>query len=139
MGRWQTLRSKPTVICDTGHNVGGWEHIAEHLKVLRQYCGQIYMIVGMVNDKDIDGVLSLMPQDAFYFFTQASVERAMPVEDFAVKAMWHGLSGTLCDTVQEAVENALESARENDLIFIGGSTFIVADALPLFMKEDEYK
>ncbi len=139
MGRWQTLRSKPTVICDTGHNVGGWEHIAEHLKVLRQYCGQIYMIVGMVNDKDIDGVLSLMPQDAFYFFTQASVERAMLVEDFAVKAMWHGLSGTLCNTVQEAVENALESARENDLIFIGGSTFIVADALPLFMKEDEYK
>ena len=139
MGRWQTLRSKPTVICDTGHNVGGWEHLAEHLKVLRQYCGQIYMIVGMVNDKDIDGVLSLMPQDAFYFFTQASVERAMPVEDFAVKAMRHGLSGTLCDTVQDAVEKALRRARENDLIFIGGSTFIVADALPLFMKEDEYK
>ena len=139
MGRWQILRSKPTVICDTGHNVGGWEHIAEHLKVLRQYCGQIYMIVGMVNDKDIDGVLSLMPQDAFYFFTQASVERAMPVEDFAVKAMRHGLSGTLCDTVQDAVEKALRRARENDLIFIGGSTFIVADALPLFMKEDEYK
>lgn len=139
MGRWQTLRSKPTVICDTGHNVGGREHLAEHLKVLRQYCGQIYMIVGMVNDKDIDGVLSLMPQDAFYFFTQASVERAMPVEDFAVKAMRHGLSGTLCDTVQDAVEKALRRARENDLIFIGGSTFIVADALPLFMKEDEYK
>ena len=128
-----------SAICDTGHNVGGWEHLAEHLKVLRQYCGQIYMIVGMVNDKDIDGVLSLMPQDAFYFFTQASVERAMPVEDFAVKAMRHGLSGTLCDTVQDAVEKALRRARENDLIFIGGSTFIVADALPLFMKEDEYK
>ena len=74
-----------------------------------------------------------------YFFTQASVERAMPVEDFAVKAMRHGLSGTLCDTVQDAVEKALRRARENDLIFIGGSTFIVADALPLFMKEDEYK
>ena len=97
------------------------------------------MIIGMVNDKDIDGVLSLMPQDAFYFFPQASVERAMPVEDFAVKAMRHGLSGTLCDTVQDAVEKALRRARENDLIFIGGSTFIVADALPLFMKEDEYK
>ena len=61
------------------------------------------------------------------------------VEDFAVKAMRHGLSGTLCDTVQDAVEKALRRARENDLIFIGGSTFIVADALPLFMKEDEYK
>ena len=95
MGRWQTLRSKPTVICDTGHNVGGWEHHSGASESLaNQYCGQIYMIVGMVNDKDIDGVLSLMPPDAFYFFTQASVERAMPVKDFAVKAMRHGLPGS---------------------------------------------
>lgn len=90
---------------------------------------QIYMIVGMVNDKDIDGVLSLMPPDASYFFTQASVERAMPVKDFAMKAMRKGLPGVLCETVEEAVEKALKSADKDDLIFIGGSTFIVADAL----------
>ena len=137
MGRWQKLESEPTLICDTGHNVGGISYIIEQLK--HQKYERLHIVIGMVNDKDIDGVLSLMPQDAFYFFTQASVERAMPVEDFAVKAMRHGLSGTLCDTVQDAVEKALRRARENDLIFIGGSTFIVADALPLFMKEDEYK
>ena len=139
MGRWQTLRTKPTVICDTGHNVGGWKHIAEHLNAMRSRFREIYMIVGMVNDKDIDGVLSLMPPDASYFFTQASVERAMPVKDFAMKAMRKGLPGVLCETVEEAVEKALKSADKDDLIFIGGSTFIVADALPLFMKEDEYK
>ena len=137
MGRWQKLESEPTLICDTGHNVGGISYIIEQLE--HQKYERLHIVIGMVNDKDIDGVLSLMPQDAFYFFTQASVERAMPVEDFAVKAMRHGLSGTLCDTVQDAVEKALRRARENDLIFIGGSTFIVADALPLFMKEDEYK
>ena len=139
MGRWQTLRTKPTGICDTGHNVGGWKHIAEHLNAMRSRFREIYMIVGMVNDKDIDGVLSLMPPDASYFFTQASVERAMPVKDFAMKAMRKGLPGVLCETVEEAVEKALKSADKDDLIFIGGSTFIVADALPLFMKEDEYK
>lgn len=139
MGRWQLLRSKPTVICDTGHNIGGWQHIAEHLKAMRKYCGQLYMVVGMVNDKDIDGVLSLMPQDAFYYFTQASIERAMPAEDFALKAMRHGLSGTLCDTVPEAVKKALSRAQEKDLIFIGGSTFVVADALPLFLDEYDSK
>ena len=97
------------------------------------------MIIGMVNDKDIDGVLSLMPTDAFYYFTQASVERAMPAEQFAAKAMSKGLNGTLCNTVKEAVEIATSQANENDLIFIGGSTFIVADAIPLFKKEEENK
>ncbi|WP_165156319.1 folylpolyglutamate synthase/dihydrofolate synthase family protein [Parabacteroides sp. ZJ-118] len=139
MGRWQTLRTHPTVVCDTGHNVGGWKHLAEHLKVLRQYYRRIYMIVGMANDKDVDGVLALMPQEACYFFTQASVERAMPAGDFAERARRRGLSGTVCDTVGDAVGMALGRAREEDLVFIGGSTFVVADALPLFMKEDEYK
>lgn len=139
MGRWQKLQEKPTVICDTGHNIGGWEPLSAHLKLIRKFYRNLYMIVGMVNDKDIDGVLSLMPTDAFYFFTQASVERAMPAEQFAAKAMMKGLSGTLCDTVKEAVEKATSRAGEKDLIFIGGSTFIVADAIPLFKKEEENK
>ena len=136
MGRWQQLESSPRLICDTGHNVGGWKHIAEHLNAMRSRFREIYMIVGMVNDKDIDGVLSLMPPDASYFFTQASVERAMPVKDFAMKAMRKGLPGVLCETVEEAVEKALKSADKDDLIFIGGSTFIVADALPLFIRKN---
>lgn len=139
MGRWQTLRKQPTVVCDTGHNVGGWEHLAKHLEIMRKVYKKIYMIVGMVNDKDIDGVLSLMPKDAFYFFTQASVSRAMPAENFTEKALAHGLQGVRCDTVKEAVEKALEHADKEDFIFIGGSTFIVADALPLFLQEDKNK
>ena len=78
-----------------------------------------------------------MPEKAFYFFTQASVQRAMPAEDFATKAIFHGLSGTICNSVQEAVEKALARAGQDDIIFIGGSTFVVADALPLFLKRDK--
>lgn len=134
MGRWQTLQEKPKVICDTGHNIGGWEYLNMQLNEVIKHSRQTHMIVGMVNDKDINGVLELMPKDAFYYFTQASVERAMPATDFAAMAVGHGLSGVVCDSVADAVVRALERAHEEDTIFIGGSTFIVADALPLFMK-----
>ncbi len=138
MGRWQTLQEQPTVICDTGHNTGAWQYLEFHLKSeLKYHYKQLYMIVGMVSDKDINGVLELMPKEAFYFFTQASVQRAMPAEDFAALAANHGLSGVVCDSVPSAVEKALARAAQDDLIFIGGSTFIVADALPLFIKENK--
>lgn len=93
MGRWQTLQEKPKVICDTGHNIGGWEYLNIQLNEVIKHSRQTHMIVGMVNDKDINGVLELMPKDAFYYFTQASVERAMPATDFAAMAVGHGLSG----------------------------------------------
>ena len=137
MGRWQTLQEQPTVICDTGHNVGGWEHIAKQLEKEAQRHAHLYMVVGMVGDKDIDGVLSLMPSDASYFFTQASIPRALPAAEFAAQAHAHGLKGEVCPGVPEAVEKALAQAGDNDLIFIGGSTFVVADALPLFGKTGE--
>ena len=137
MGRWQTLREKPKVICDTGHNIGGWEYLNIQLNEVIKHSRQTHMIVGMVNDKDINGVLELMPKDAFYYFTQASVARAMSATDFAAMAVGHGLSGVICDSVADGVARALERAHEEDTIFIGGSTFIVADALPLFKKEDK--
>ena len=137
MGRWQVLQENPKVVCDTGHNVGGWQYLNIQLEEELKRHKHLFMIVGMVNDKDIDGVLDLMPEKAFYFFTQASVQRAMPAEDFATKAIFHGLSGTICDSVQEAVEKALARAGQDDIIFIGGSTFVVADALPLFLKRDK--
>lgn len=132
MGRWQKLQDKPLVVCDTGHNEGGWIYLSRHLEVESRRHEQLYMIVGMVGDKDIDSVLSYMPQEAFYFFTQPSISRALPASEFAAKALRHGLSGTLCESVEEAVAKALERAGEADMLFIGGSTFIVADALPLF-------
>lgn len=137
MGRWQVLQEKPKVICDTGHNTGGWQYLNLQLKEVIKRSRRTYMIIGMVNDKDINGVLDLMPQDAFYYFTQASIERALPSADLAAMGMMHGLSGVTCDTVAQAVERALAHANEEDTIFIGGSTFIVADALPFFMKEDK--
>lgn len=137
MGRWQKLKDKPLVICDTGHNVGGWDYLSKHLELETQQHKHLYMIVGMVNDKDIDGVLSLMPKKAFYLFTQASISRALTAEEFAAKAMQHGLSGMVCNRVEEALSKALAEANEEDLIFIGGSTFIVADAIPLFQLKDE--
>lgn len=136
MGRWQVLQKKPKVVCDTGHNVGGWQYLNIQLEEEQKRHRDLYMVIGAVNDKDIDGMLELMPKKAFYFFTQASVQRAMPAEDVATKALFHGLSGIVCDTVSEAIAKALRRAGENDMIFIGGSTFVVADALPLFSKEN---
>lgn len=135
MGRWQVLRQHPKIVCDTGHNVGGWQYLRDQLTEEQKSHAHLYMIVGMVNDKDIEGVLELMPKNASYLFTRASIERAMPAEDFAARAVRHGLSGTTCGSVPEAVETALAQAGKDDMIFIGGSTFIVADALPLFLEE----
>lgn len=135
-GRWQTLQQKPRVIADTGHNVGGWEYLARQLHAEAGRHAHLYMVTGMVNDKDIEGVLALMPREATYFFTQASIQRSLPAEAFAAQARAHGLQGTICPTVAEAVRRALRTAGEDDLIFIGGSTFVVADALPLFRPEE---
>lgn len=136
MGRWQTLRTHPLTLCDTGHNPGGWVYLATQLEHARKRYRRLHMIVGMVNDKDIDGVLACMPKAADYFFTQAAIERALPAEEFAEKARAHGLEGCVCRTVAEAVARALAAADSEDMIFIGGSTFIVAEALPLFREAE---
>ena len=136
MGRWQRVAEEPcATYCDTGHNVGGWEHLAKTLATVQQAAkGALRMVIGMVADKDVDSVMALMPKQATYYFTQASVNRAMPVATFAEKAAAHGLRGTSYPTVVEAVKAAQQAADSCDTIFIGGSTFVVADALPLFPK-----
>ena len=93
------------------------------------------MIVGMVSDKDIDGVLSLMPSNANYLFTQASIPRALPANEMKARGERHGLHGEAFGTVEAAIRHSLTIADSNDLIFIGGSTFIVAEALPYFLNE----
>ena len=129
MGRWQTLQQSPRVVCDTGHNTGGWQYLSQQLENERKKYHRLRMIVGMVNDKDIDGVLALMPKEADYYFTQASIPRALPAETFAEKARAHGLQGTSYPTVRAALQAALAEASPEDMLFIGGSTFVVADAL----------
>lgn len=137
MGRWQLIRHYPSVICDTGHNTGAWSYLGPQLEQASRKFSHVHVVIGMANDKNIDGVLSLMPRNAIYYFTQASVARAFPVDEFAKKARQHGLSGESFRTVHDAVTHALNHADAEDLIFIGGSTFVVADAWPLFFTKDE--
>lgn len=126
MGRWQTLHDKPLTICDTGHNVGGWEYIS---KQLEETPGELHIVIGMVGDKDVRKVVDMLPRRARYYFTQASVARAMPVEQFADIAREAGLQGNTYNCVASAYEAAKDSATQSDTIFIGGSTFVVADML----------
>ena len=127
MGRWQKLQDAPTLICDTGHNVGGITYIVEQLK--QQTYRQLHIIIGMVNDKDISGVLSLLPKDATYYFTKASVKRALPAEELCKLAAQNGLQGSCYPDVPAAVTAAQEKSHPEDFIFVGGSSFIVADLL----------
>ncbi len=136
MGRWQTVKESPLVICDTGHNIGAWEYLSVQLKEKQKNHSNLRMVVGMVNDKDINGVLSLMPKDAIYYFTEASIQRAMPADLFAAMAEKHQLKGSIYPTVEKAVQAVLAEAHPEDLVFIGGSSFIVADAIPLFSNSN---
>ena len=126
-GRWQTVRQKPTVICDTGHNVGAWTYLSRQLQQLN--CHELRIIFGMVEDKDIYNVMSLLPKKATYFFTKGSTKRAFPETSLKVFGEQFGLKGEAYPTVQQAYDAALQGASGEDVIFIGGSTYIVADFL----------
>ena len=126
MGRWQILKNKPLTICDTGHNVGGWEYLS---KQLEETPGNLHIVIGMVGDKDVRKVISMLPKRAKYYFTQASVARAMPVGDFAFIAREFGIEGKSYDNIMQAYNVASSDATPEDTIFIGGSTFVVADLL----------
>lgn len=130
MGRWQILRQTPKIILDTGHNVGGIEYVVRQLTNERYE--NLRIIFGMVNDKDVLQVLSLLPKNAVYYFTQANTARALPADDLQKQANAIGLKGSMFLSVKQACEKALFDASENDLIFIGGSNFIVGEALAFF-------
>jgi len=129
VGRWQRLRENPTVVCDTGHNVGGWNYLCEQIKA--QECDRLRIVFGMVNDKDISTVMSMLPKDADYYFTQASSLRAVPAEDVAILGASLGLEGKCYPNVEEAYRAALSEAGDNDFIFVGGSSYVVADLLAI--------
>lgn len=127
MGRWQKLHDHPTLVCDTGHNVGGITYVVEQLR--QQSCNQLRIVIGMVNDKDISGVLALLPKEAIYYFTQASVNRALPAKQLLHLATEAGLKGKAYASVKNAVKAAMKESLPEDFIFVGGSNFIVADLL----------
>lgn len=130
MGRWQRLEEHPTIICDTGHNVGGISYITQQLAI--QKYDKLHLVIGMVNDKDISGVLKLLPSEATYYFTQASVQRALPAGKVKELAQTFNLHGEAYPDVKSALIAAKEKAAPEDLIFIGGSSFIVADLLKIY-------
>lgn len=127
-GRWEILSESPLTICDTGHNVGGWQYIVPQLTKLSE--GKtLRMVFGMVNDKDITTVLKMLPKDAVYYFCNASVKRALAADAIASQAAGFGLVGRSCGSVSEAYTAAKSEATSDDVIFIGGSSFVVADLL----------
>jgi dihydrofolate synthase/folylpolyglutamate synthase len=127
MGRWQQLQSNPPLVCDTGHNVAGITYVVNQL--LQQKYKTLHIVIGMVNDKDVNGVLALLPQNAKYYFTQASVTRALPSTELQQLANKHGLEGECYENVASAVMSAQKNSLPEDFIFVGGSNFIVADLL----------
>lgn len=126
-GRWQTISRKPLVIADTGHNEAGIAEIVAQLK--KQKFKHLHFVLGVVNDKDPTKVLSLLPKKATYYFCKAKLPRAMDANELAVKAGKTGLKGEAWPSVRAALQAAKKAASKNDLVFVGGSTFVVAEAI----------
>lgn len=126
-GRWQTLAEHPLTICDTGHNIDGITEITQQL----QTCcyRHLHFVIGMVNDKDVESVLQILPPEVTYYFCKAAIPRAMNENLLAEKAHRAGLQGNCYPTVASAYQAAREQARADDMIYIGGSTFVVAEVI----------
>ena len=142
-GRWEVLSQCPLIICDTGHNSHGIRYVAEQLNAI---CREktLHIVFGMVSDKDVEVVLGLMPLHARYYFTQADTHRAIPAEQ--MMALWYRLhpdfpvsNGAAYSSVDEALNAARKSADDNDCIFIGGSNYVVGEALRNFPSRHRIK
>lgn len=128
-GRWQILQEHPTIICDTGHNTGGWQYLAHQLAKIATSGNKLHIVFGMASDKDIERVMSTLPHEACYYWTKASVKRATSEQTIANIATKYDLHGKTYSNVAEAYEAAVNNASTNDYIYVGGSSFIVADLL----------
>lgn len=129
-GRWETLSKSPLTICDTGHNEAGIRFITEQLNELSY--SKLHFVITMVNDKDISKIIELLPQDAHYYISEAKIPRALAKEKLAEAMKKNGLDSNLFSSIAEAIKSAQNAANENDVIFIGGSTFTVAEAIEYF-------
>lgn len=128
-GRWQILQEHPTIICDTGHNTGGWQYLSHQLAQIATSGNKLHIVFGMASDKDIERVMSTLPHEACYYWTKASVKRATSEQTIANIATKYDLHGKTYGNVAEAYEAAVNNASTNDYIYVGGSSFIVADLL----------
>ncbi len=128
-GRWQTIGERPRVVCDTGHNLPAWQLLVRQMEDTARGCGKMRMVFGMVADKDVGAVLDLLPREAQYYFCQATTHRAMAADVLLGMARERGLVGECFETVSEAYETAMRDAREDDFVFVGGSSYVVGDLL----------
>jgi len=127
-GRWQTIGANPRIICDTAHNEAGIREVVSQLKQIP--FKKLHFVIGMVNDKDIAGILALLPKEAVYYFTRANNPRALSEHQLMQMATFFGLNGAAYADVASALLDAKMYAGRDDLIFVGGSTFVVAEVLP---------
>lgn len=136
LGRWMKISDTPVTVCDTGHNVGGWEHLSAQIDSFK---GLKHIVIGFVNDKDVDSILSMVSHisNALLYFTNPSVDRALPADELAAKAEAVGLKGQVFTSVAEAYKKALAdiSNESSEMIYVGGSTFVVADLLDFIAKQ----
>ena len=126
-GRWQILSNNPLVICDIGHNVGGIKQNVTQLNKLKYET--LHIVFGMVADKDFKKILKLLPKNAIYYFTKANIPRAKNEIELQKIASEYGLTGKTFSTVKKAYNSALKSAKQSDIVFVGGSAFVVAEVL----------
>ena len=124
-GRWQILKTQPLVIADTGHNAHGLAYTMKQLEETNHE--NMYIVFGVAEDKDIDSIVPFLPKTAYYYFTNAAISRAMKAEQLAQICVAAGLKGEIVNSVKEAVKKAIDKATANDVVFIGGSTFVVAE------------
>ena len=126
-GRWQTVKEDPKTVCDTGHNLPGWEYLSKQLSTVK--CRHMHILFGLVDDKDVEGIMKLLPKDATYYFTKASSKRAVSETILNLYAQQLGLEGKCYPNVVSAYDDIKKDATEKDFVFIGGSSYVVADFL----------
>lgn len=129
-GRWQTISADPWIICDTGHNEEGIKAVTQNLQNVSY--NQLHVVLGAMKDKDLDHMLPYLPQDAMYYFCSPDMPRAMEAEELEMKASQYGLDGYIGGAVLDALDKALANYRKGDLVFVGGSNFVVAEVLTKF-------
>ena len=127
MGRWQVINRNPLAIADTGHNVAGINEVNRQLAETKY--NKLHFVLSVVNDKDIDGILQLLPKEAEYYFCKADIPRGLSADILAEKATVCGLQGKVYESVRQAYSTALDNAQEGDLVFVGGSNFTVAEVV----------
>ncbi|HEX2631084.1 MAG TPA: Mur ligase family protein, partial [Chitinophagaceae bacterium] len=124
-GRWEILRSSPLLVLDVAHNVDGVQQLLQQVEVTDHH--QLHIVIGMVKDKEIEKVLELLPKQAHYYFTQAHIPRALPVDELQSRSVAIGLQGTSFSNVNDAIDAALVKAKDNDMIVVCGSVFLVGE------------